>query len=100
MDLATGVFTAPRPGTYFFSFSGIGNSGSWLHVGIYLNGNLIGKGYENNDYDTYSMQSTLRLNAGDRISLQIPVGNGQVHDDGNHFTHFNGWLLQEDLNYQ
>ena len=44
MNLTSGIFTASRPGTYFFSFSGIGSDLGWVHPGLYLNGNFIGTG--------------------------------------------------------
>ena len=46
MDLASGIFTAPRPGIYYFSFTGVTYLKSSSSVGfasfLYLNGNIIG----------------------------------------------------------
>ena len=103
MNAASGIFTAPKPGTYFFSFSGIGSVNSVLTLQLYLNNNVIGSGLADTTsaaLPTFTPQSTLQLNAGDQISLKFSnMRNGYLHDHGNHFTHFTGWLLQEDLNY-
>jgi hypothetical protein len=107
MNIASGIFTAPRNGTYFFSLSGIAGIPSTkghLDVGIALNGAVVGRG-EANDYtgngewETYSLQLTLKLQAGDLISVQITsIATGVVlQDTSYHFTHFNGWLMQEEL---
>ena len=103
MNTASGIFTAPKPGTYFFSFSGIGSVNSVLTLQLYLNNNVIGSGLADTTsaaLPTFTLQSTLQLNAGDQISLKFSnLRNGYLRDDGNHYTHFTGWLLQEDLNY-
>ncbi len=97
MNLASGIFTAPKPGTYFFSSSGIAEGGN-LWIGLYVNDSRIGSGHsEAINYNTFSLESTLRLNAGDKVSLQKYNGNGVLQDNGDHYTHFTGWLLQEDL---
>ena len=108
MNAASGIFTAPKTGIYFFSFSGLGSSKSATFPQLYLNGILIGSGWADNigssdgadDIPTFTLQSTVQLNAGDQISLKLDSGGtGFLWDDGNHYTHFTGWLLQEDLPY-
>ena len=108
MNAASGIFTAPKTGIYFFSFSGLGSSKSATFPQLYLNGILIGSGWADNigssdgadDIPTFTLQSTVQLNAGDQISLKLDSwGTGFLWDDGNHYTHFTGWLLQEDLPY-
>ena len=103
MNAGSGIFTASKPGIYFFSFSGMGWAQSWIHTQLCLNGNVIGTGIgdtESDDAPTFTLQSTLQLNAGDQVSLKLRSdANGFLHDDGSHFTHFTGWLLQEDFSY-
>ena len=70
-----------------------------LTVGLYLNGNLIGSGRSIEDYETFTLQSTLSLYARDQVSVKISGGSGSLYDDASHYTHFTGWLLQEDLSY-
>jgi hypothetical protein len=104
MDLSTGKFTALVPGTYFFSFTGhaqfpTSSSLLSLGVGLYLNGNFIGWGYVE-EYNTLTLQSTLNLQKGDEIWLQITLISDSVSllDDGrNCWTHFTGYILEEEM---
>ncbi len=110
MDLETGKFKAPRSGTYFFSLSGMARipasstpRGLWMR--LCLNGITIGRslGDDSNSsqlYETFSLQSTLSLQAGDLVWVEIQVDptystGVYIYDDSTHFTHFNGWLLHE-----
>jgi hypothetical protein len=110
MDLTAGIFTAPRPGIYFFSFTGLAefpasSSSVLLSVGLYLNGGIIGLGYveeANTVADQLSpltLQSTLNLKKGDQIWLQIFIRSSGVnlYDSSAHRTHFTGFMLQEEI---
>jgi hypothetical protein len=107
MDITTGKFKAPRKGVYFFVFSGVGviaPGHGFLDVGLMVNGVHFGRAncdsHPGNEWETLSFQSTIELKAGDSVWLQI-VGQKSSHltDKGidGQFTHFSGWLLQEEL---
>jgi hypothetical protein len=112
MNLTSGKFTAPRPGIYFFSFAGVARMflSSSSHVDFYsylfLNGNIIGSSYvaEFNgpvyQYSPMSFQSTLKLKKGDQVWVQIwyrDDSSSYLQDNGNHFTHFTGFMLEEEI---
>jgi hypothetical protein len=112
MNLSTGKFTAPVQGTYFFSFTGhatfpTSSSLTTLRIGLYLNGNFIGWGvveeYQTvNDQDMpLTFQSTLSLQKGDQIWLQIKlISTGVIlWDDENNWTHFTGYILEEEIQF-
>ena len=112
MDLSTGKFTAPVPGTYFFSFTGhaqfpTSSSLLTLGVGLYLNGNYIGWGFVE-EYHTVggqesplTLQSTFSLQKGDQIWLQIKeMSTGVILiDNENNWTHFTGYILEEEIHF-
>jgi hypothetical protein len=110
MNLTSGKFTAPRPGIYFFSFTGLAyfpasSSRVELGVRLYLNGGLIGLGWveeANNVADQRSpltLQSTLNLKKGDQVWVEIEKGStgAYLYDTGNHYTHFTGFMLEEEI---
>jgi hypothetical protein len=110
MNLTSGIFTAPRPGIYFFSFTGlayfpVSSSSVYLRVELLLNGGLIGLGYveESNTVAFHlsplTLQSQLNLKSGDQVSLRFggrSTGT-YLYDDQYHYNHFTGFMLEEDI---
>jgi hypothetical protein len=110
MNLASGKFTAPVTGIYFFSFTGLAgfpasSSRLYLLVDFYLNGGLIGvadvqeANTASGQYSQLTAQMTLNLKKGDQIWLQISdVSSGvTLYDNNSHLTHFTGFMLQEEI---
>lgn len=105
MNLQSGKFTAPRTGKYHFSASGRAyfgiSSGRYFTISLFKNGGGIGS--SNNDeisdnnyqFEIFSLQSTLNLEAGDQVWLGITTMPSGVNLAG--YTHFTGWLLEEDI---
>ena len=110
MNLASGIFMAPVTGIYYFSFTGVAefpasSSRLYLIVGLYLNGDNIGRGDAqeantvSDQYGQLTAQLTLNLKKGDQIWLQITdISSGvNLYDDNYHYTHFTGFMLQEEI---
>ncbi len=101
MNLKSGVFSAPKTGTYAFQFSIMKNGYNldMLDIFLRLNGTRIG-------YSTVSpslmaapltLQSTLKLKRGDRVDLQKSKNGRLTECPIGYCHHFTGWLLEEDL---
>jgi len=101
MNTAAGVFTAPVDGIYHFEFSGLkdGSDSTTLYIQLQLNGVLIGHSYAppmpNYFLGLSSISASLRLKTGDQVTLFKE--SGTLNDDAGHWTHFTGWLVEEDL---
>ncbi len=110
MNLTSAIFTAPRPGIYFFSFTGMVSfpaSSSLLlfGVGLYLNGSLIGSGRAEDantvadQLSPLTFQSTLKLKKGDQVwaEIYLQASGAYLSDSYNHYNHFTGFMLEEDI---
>jgi len=106
MNLASGVFTAPKAGIYAFTFMGLGqgsNSGYAGFGGVYLQRNSanVAMGYSViNGATSYtsavvSVEATLKLDKGDTI--RIYHKEGTLVSNGNNHVQFMGSLIEEDL---
>ena len=110
MDLTSGIFTAPRPGIYFFSFTGVAgfpvaSSIAYVGVSLYLNGDRIGLGFVSeantvaNQRSPLIVQSTLNLTKNDEVWVEIFWQSTFIYltDDSYHRTHFTGFMLEEEI---
>ena len=100
MNLTTGIFTVPSNGIYHFEFSGLKDE-AHTQTAVYLqiNGENVAIGKANpfrfRAEDSLSLTSSFRLRKDDKVNLFIVVG--VLYDDASHYTHFTGWLMEEDL---
>ena len=107
VNSTSGKFTAPLDEIYSFSFTEVAYippvlKNVYLFVSMYLNGNPIGSGLADGwgnssgfQRESFSLQSTLDLQKGNQIWLEIDIMPTGAFLRGNGHTHFSGSLLEE-----
>jgi len=101
LDGSTGIFKAPKPGTYQFLFHGYKDNtqAAALNINLRVNGVHVANAYAQK-YEKFGipvgLHSVIKLKTGDEVSL-IKYGEGWLHDDDSPDTHYSGWLVEEEL---
>ncbi len=99
MSLTTGTFTAPVNGTYFFTFTGFkAKTAQDLFITLYLNSvyaGVVAYADSLSNWLPITLSVSLHLKMGDRVNLYKQ--GGILADNTQHYTHFTGWLVEEDL---
>jgi len=91
----------PVDGIYHFDFSAVKDKSSQL-LEIFLNVNGFNYAFAysyqtaKGNFNTVSLSSSLRLKANDKVNLYNNY-YGVLFDNDYHYTHFTGWLVEEDL---
>lgn len=99
-DASTGIFTVPRSGVYNLAltiYSDAGSPGNTLAAcaGLQVNGQLVAGPSEKNmqdQEDSATIVLAVHLQAGDRVSVNLPIGCF-LCDDSSHYNTFSGFLL-------
>ncbi|XP_029994809.1 cerebellin-4-like isoform X2 [Sphaeramia orbicularis] len=92
---ATGIFTAPVRGVYYFSFSGHNISSRPMGLRLMKNGQQMVTVYNHaagNRYETATNGMALELNPGDQVYMRLRE-NTWVFDNSNDHSTFVGYLL-------
>ena len=93
----TGVFTAPKRGTYLFFGSILSHYSDYVETEITVNGNkvlayLYSKG--TNSYDQGSNMAIVHLEAGDKVWMRL-IGHEGTKVFGNGWCTFSGYRISE-----
>ena len=99
-NLTEGIFTVPVPGIYHFDFSAVkSDSANYLYILFQVNGANVDVAVTDQgatgSRDVVSLSASLQLAKGDTVNLFNNYG--VLFDNSAHYTHFSGWLVEEDL---
>ena len=100
MDTSSGILHRyTTPGKYFFAYTGLCSDKDTKiqlqNQTMAVTWTAIGESHCT-PYNALAIQATIQLDEDDEV--QIYLLEGTIHDgDGNHFSNFFGWLLEEDL---
>ncbi|XP_042354194.1 cerebellin-4-like [Plectropomus leopardus] len=92
---ATGIFTAPVKGIYYFSFSGHNHSSRPMGLRLMRNGAQMVTVFNHpagNRHETATNGMTLQLEVGDQVYMRLRQDTWICDNDNNHST-FIGYLL-------
>uniref|UniRef100_A0A667YJY1 C1q domain-containing protein n=1 Tax=Myripristis murdjan TaxID=586833 RepID=A0A667YJY1_9TELE len=92
---ATGIFTAPVKGMYYFRFTAFDFQHSvYSGVSLYHNGRpvIVNAVYNQSPHEYFSNAVTLQLEEGDTVYMGL-VAQFQLYDDSNNHNTFTGFLL-------
>lgn len=101
MNLVSGIFTAPVTGIYHFEFNSVKDGSSdYLDIFLQVNGENVGFAFTEDLNRTkaafvISLTTSLRLKVDDSVNLY--KRNIGMLDSDYHYTHFTGWLVDQDL---
>jgi hypothetical protein len=96
----TGIFVAPTPGKYYFTYSGISDSGVRVRVLLQMmkTGTTdwirVAEAYGDTTFKTFSMHATLELVKGDQVRLYLTYGT--IYENTQYlYTNYVGWQIED-----
>jgi len=98
MNAVAGIFTVPVDGIYHFDFTAMKDvDANVVYVHLQVNNETICSSYATSlsSVTLSGISSSLRLKMGDEVRLFKTTGT--INDNTGHYTHFSGWLVEEDL---
>ncbi|KAM8746493.1 complement C1q-like protein 4 [Acanthopagrus schlegelii] len=95
-DCTSGVFTAPRTGVYYFTFSYHAGKDNKSGLSLVKNSSIIVRATDNNEQqknftDNAGNSAVLELQSGDKVFVRLPAGCWVWGADNT--TSFSGFLI-------